>query len=478
MKAKIGLEIHVQLNTQSKLFCSCPTDYRDKDPNTIVCPVCLGFPGSRPRVNKKALDFAISIAEALNCRILPKIFFSRKSYLYPDMSKNFQITQYEVPLARDGFLMINIDGQEKKVRIRRLHLEEDPAKLIHVGGDIMTAEYVLIDYNRSGIPLCEIVTEPDFETPKQVRVFLTKLSAILEYLGVYDSSLEGSMRVDVNVSIKGNERVEIKNMSGFRMIEKALNYEIIRQNNILRQGGRIKRETRGFDESQGITRSLRAKEFEEDYGYIYEPDLTVIEINDEWKKQIQEAMPELPEQRVERFQEEYRLSQYQARVIVYSGKALSNFFEECCRSFKKPRIIARWMITDLLKCLNYQRITIDKSKITVKNFVDFLRLIDQKKITERLGKEIIKEITMTGEHPENYLKRKGLKLVDNKELEKIVKKVLEKNEKAVSDYKSGEEKALEFLIGQVLKETRMTGDPKIIRKIIKARVAQTGQPEE
>ena len=472
MNMMIGLEVHVQLNTKSKLFCSCSTDYRDKKPNSMTCPICLGFPGSKPKINKRAIEYGISIAHALNCEIVPKMFFSRKSYLYPDMSKNFQITQFEVPLGINGYLNINCDGKEKKINISRIHLEEDPAKLIHVGGDITTANYVLIDYNRSGIPLCEIVTKPDFREPREVRDFLTKLSAILEYLEVYDPSLEGSMRVDVNMSIDGGERVEIKNMSGFSKIEKALNYEIIRQKNIIRMGSKVERETRTFDETQGITKSLRTKEFEEDYGYIFEPDLTKIEINENWKNEIKKNLPELPDHLVEKFKENYGLNDYQSKVIVYTGKAFSEFFENCCRLFYKPEIIANWMITHLLKCLNYQGIDIKNSKIKVENFVKFLMMIEEGKINQRFGKEMIKEITTSGEDPENYLKKKHLKMLNKEELEEVVRKILEKNKKAVEDYKSGQEKSIEFLIGQVLKEIKAAGDPQEIRKLIKASVAQ------
>jgi aspartyl-tRNA(Asn)/glutamyl-tRNA(Gln) amidotransferase subunit B len=469
---KIGLEIHVQLNTKSKLFCSCSTDYRDSKPNSSTCPICLGFPGSKPKVNKKALDYGISIAHALNCEILPGMFFSRKSYLYPDMSKNFQITQFEIPLARKGYLLINSNAKEKKIKITRIHLEEDPAKLLHVGGDITTADYVLIDYNRSGIPLCEIVTEPDFSDPKEVREFLVKLSTLLEYLGVYESSLEGSMRVDVNLSIEGGKRVEIKNMSGFAKIEKALNYEVVRQKNVLRKGEKVVRETRGFDEVQGTTKTLRTKELEENYGYIFEPDLTKIEISKEWEDDIKGTLPELPDHLVKKFQKNYGISQYQAKVIVYTGKTFSGFFEKCCDLFDKPQMVAKWMVTHLLKCLNYQGIDIKESKITVENFIKFLRMMDEGKISRRLGKEMIKDITMTGEDPEEYLNKKGLKMVDKGELKKIVDKVLQKNKNAVKDYKTGEEKALDFLVGQVLREIKSAGDPREIREIIQALVAQ------
>jgi len=471
---KIGLEAHVQLKTKSKMFCSCSTNFKDKKPNENTCPICLGFMGSKPKVNKKALDYGISIAHALNCEILPEMFFTRKSYFYPDLAKNFQISQFEVPLGIEGELSINSEGQEKKIRITRIHLEEDPAKLIHIGGDITSAKYVLIDYNRSGMPLCEIVTEPDFSDPKEVREFLTKISAILEYLGVYDSSMEGSMRVDVNISIEGGERVEIKNMSGFVKIEKALNFEVIRQKSVLRNGGKVQRETRAFDENQSITKSLRTKEMEEDYGYIFEPDLTKIEINDEWKNEIKKHLPELPDHMVGRFQEKYELSDYQAKVIIYTGKAFSEFFEDCCELFDKPVIIANWMITHLLKCLNYQGVSIKKSSLSVKNFVKFLKMMDEGKISERLGKEMIKEITLIGEDPEDYLNRKGLKMLNKEKLKEMIKKVLNDNKKAAEDYKNGHEKSMEYLIGQVLREIKAAGNPEEIREIIKALVAQYG----
>jgi aspartyl-tRNA(Asn)/glutamyl-tRNA(Gln) amidotransferase subunit B len=463
---KIGLEIHVQLNTKSKMFCSCSTDYRDAEPNSKTCPICVGFPGSKPKVNKKALDYGISIAHALNCQILPEMFFSRKSYLYPDLAKNFQITQFEVPLGKKGRLKINTNGDEKTINITRIHLEEDPGKLIHISGDITSAKYVHIDYNRSGIPLCEIVTEPDFENPKEVREFLTKLSTLLEYLDVYEPSLEGSMRVDVNISLEGGERVEIKNMSGFGKIEKALNFEIVRQKGILRVGGKVKRETRAFDEEKGITKSLRSKEMEEDYGYIFEPDLTRIEMEDRWKREIKEELPELPDHIVKRYGKDYGLREYQARVIVYTGKTFSQFFEKACELFNKPEMVANWMITQLLKCLNYQSITIRESKMSVQNFIKFLKMMNEGKISKRLGKEMIKDITITGQDPEKYLSEKGLKMVSKEKLEKTVKNVLEKNKKAVEEYKSGNEKVMEYLIGQVLREIKAAGNPKEIRDII------------
>ncbi|MFH8080534.1 MAG: Asp-tRNA(Asn)/Glu-tRNA(Gln) amidotransferase subunit GatB [Candidatus Aenigmatarchaeota archaeon] len=459
MKVMIGLEIHCQLSTKTKLFCSDGIEVAE--PNKNVCPICLGFPGSKPKINKKALDYGIMVALALNCKINKTIFFSRKSYFYPDMAKNYQITQYEIPLAVDGFL----ETEEGKVRIRRIHLEEDPAKLLHVGGDITTAKYVLVDYNRAGVPLLEIVTEPDFTSPKQVREFLEKLSSILEHLGVYDASREASLRVDANISLEGGERIEIKNVSGFADVEKALNYEIVRQKGLLRMNVKIERETRHYDAERRITKSLRKKEYEEDYGYIFDPDLPKIEITDEWIEQIKAVMPELPNDRVKRFISDYGLSEYQAKVIVYTDKYLADFFEDCCKIYNKPPEAAKWIITYLLKSLNWHNISIRESKVKPTEFVEFLELIDKKIITERYAKELIKEYVDTGISPRKIVEGK-LKKIDDATLEEIVEKTVKENSKVVEEYKAGKTKVIEFLIGVVLAKTNKQADPKKIREIL------------
>ena len=462
-KVKMGLELHVHLLTDSKLFCSCPTDYENKEPNEVTCPICLGFPGSKPKVNKKVLDSGIMVAKAINCGISPVMFFSRKSYFYPDMPKNFQITQYEIPLATNGFLEIT----NKKIGITRVHIEEDPAKLVHVGGDITSAQYVLVDYNRSGIPLLEIVTEPDFESTKEIREFLSKLSSILEHLDAYDASKEAALRVDANVSIEGGERIEVKNITGFANVEKALSYEIVRQQNLLTMGMKVERETRHFDADTKTTHTLRKKEAEEDYGYIFEPDLTDVEISDKWIGEMEKQMPELPDARIKRFVKQYKLVERDAKVIVYVDKALADFFEECLKIYKKPIDVGKWIVTDLLKCLNYQGITIRESKVKPKTFVELLGLIDKKEITERLAKEIIKDFVETGKSPKEIVKEKGLSKVEDKELQSIVKKIVKENKKAVDDYKAGNEKAIEFLVGQVLRKTKARADPKVVIELIK-----------
>jgi len=463
MKVKMGLEIHIHLLTKSKFFCSCSTDYEGKEPNENTCPICCGFPGSKPKLNKAVLDAGIMIAKALNCSIAEHMFFSRKSYFYPDMPKNFQITQYEIPLATNGYLEV----LGKKIRIRRVHLEEDPAKLVHVGGDITSAKYVLVDHNRAGIPMVEIVTEPDFESVKEVREFLTKLSSILEHLEVYDPAREASLRVDANISIEGGERVEVKNISGFANVEKALNYEIVRHANLMKMGMRVVRETRHFDAATKTTSSLRKKEFEEDYGYIFEPDLTKIEIDEAWLTKIEKKIPELPDQRVARLVQAYKIPRQQAQVIVCVDKALADFFEKCVGLYKKPKTLARWIVTDLLKCLNYQGIRIRESKVKPRTFVTLLKMIDAHEITERLAKEIIKEYVATGVSPKRIVRTKGLTLVKAEELRKVVQAVIAKNPQAVADIRAGKLKAVQFLIGQVLRAIKARADPKEVEKLIR-----------
>ncbi|MCS7135326.1 MAG: Asp-tRNA(Asn)/Glu-tRNA(Gln) amidotransferase subunit GatB [Candidatus Aenigmarchaeota archaeon] len=459
MRVIIGLEIHCQLATESKLFCKDST--LPAEPNTNVCPICLGFPGYKPKVNKKAIDYGIMVALALNCKINKSMFFSRKSYFYPDMPKNYQITQYEIPLAIDGFLEVG----DSKIRIKRIHLEEDPGKLVHVGGDITSAKYVLVDYNRAGVPLLEIVTEPDFTSPKQVREFLEKLSSILEHLGVYDSSREASLRVDANISLEGGERIEIKNISGFADVEKALSYEIVRQKGLLRMNVKVERETRHYDAERKITKSLRKKEYEEDYGYIFDPDLPKIEITDSWIEQIKEKMPELPDERVKRFVKVYSLPEIQARVLIYTDKYLADFFEECCKIYENPLEVSKWIITYLLKSLNWHHMSIRQSSIKPKEFVELLELIDNGIITERYAKELIKEYVDTGISPKKIVEKKLIRL-DDFQLEKIVEEVIRENSEAVEDFKRGETKAIEFLIGRVLIKTNKQADPKRIREIL------------
>lgn len=466
MSVMIGLEVHCQLNTESKLFCSCEAYPKDASPNTSVCEICLGYPGTKPVLNKKAIDDVISIGLALGCEINKETYFSRKTYFYPDMSKNYQITQYEVPIASSGILEV----LGSKIRIRRVHLEEDPARIIYADGSLETASHVLVDYNRAGTPLAEIVTEPDIKSPKEARAFLENISTILEYLKVYDQSKGATLRVDANISVDGGERAEVKNVTGFENVEKALNYEAVRQQNIVRLGRKMERETRHFDEIAKTTRTLRKKEFEEDYGYIFDSDLPVLEIGEEWIKSIANAMPELPDAAAKRFEGQYSISPYEAKVIVYTGKDFASFFEETCKIYGKPGRVSRWMINYLLKSLNWRSEHISQSKARPDTFAEMLSLIDNGEITERYAKELIKEYADTGMRPSEIAARSGSR-PSSQMLRDIIKKVIKDNAKAAAEIAAGKENALAYLIGRVLKEIGKRGDPKEIARMIREEIS-------
>ncbi|MEM5812551.1 MAG: Asp-tRNA(Asn)/Glu-tRNA(Gln) amidotransferase subunit GatB [Candidatus Aenigmatarchaeota archaeon] len=467
-KVKIGLETHVQLNTQSKMFCGCrnPVNLSEEpEPNTVTCETCLGLPGSKPRANEAVVHSAIKVALALNCRIAKETYFSRKTYFYPDMSKNFQISQYEIPLATGGWMDISLDGKVKRIRLKRLHMEEDPAKLIHIGG--IGGKYVLVDYNRSGIPLIEIVTEPDFESPEEARAFLNKLSMVLEYLGVYDSNSKAVFKSDANISIKGGERVEIKNITGTKEIENALKYEIIRQSNLLKKGEAVSQSTRMWNPEIQATQALREKETEEDYGYIFEPDLTSIEIANEWIGKAKAQIPELPDQKYQRFLEKYEISEKLAESLV-SELDIANLFEEVAKKIQ-PKLAASWIAGYLKKTLNYNGIRWKDSGLKEGWIVSLLKMFESGELTDRNAELVIRKVVEDRLPPEvvmerHKIPRKVLGVSD--EIEQKIMSVLEKNKKAVNDYKSGEEKALHFLIGLCIKETGGSVDAQEIRKVI------------
>ena len=462
MKATIGLEIHVQLDTLSKLFCSCSTDIDDAEPNSVVCPICLGYPGSKPMVNRRALEHGVVIAQALNSKVMHVIRFSRKNYFYPDMSKNFQITQYEVPLAEGGYLLVG----GHRIGITRVHLEEDPAKLVHVGGGITSARETLIDYNRAGVPLVEIVTDPDIGSTEEARDFLKKLSLILEHLGAYDPHKEGSLRVDANVSVEGGNRVEVKNITGFRNVEKALNYEVVRQTSAVNMGMLVVRETRHFDAETGVTSTLRLKEQEEDYGYIAEPDLTQIHIASDWVAALKASMPELPDQRIQRLVGEYGITRFQSDIIVNTGLRMSEFYEESCKLYPDSKNVANWLVTYLLKSLNFEGMSLEESNVRPETFTELLVLIDEETISERLAKELIKDYVKTGKSPRTIVEEKNLALLPVDELRVVVSEVVAENSKAVEDYRSGKAKAAEYLIGQVLRRVRARASAGIVRELV------------
>ncbi len=476
MGVKIGLEIHVQLNTlKTKLFCSTPADYHDKPPNTLVCPVCLGMPGTLPVVNRKAVEAAIMVALALNCEIAPKILFVRKHYFYPDLPKNYQISQYDgpgmFPYARNGWLKISVGGKTKVVRIRRINIEEDPGKITYPTGSMLTSPYSLVDYNRSGMPLLEIVTEPDMETPQEARAFVEKLIAVLDYLGVCDHRKEGAFRVDANVSIDGGARVEIKNIGSAKDVERALEFEIARQRSVVMSGGEVKRETRHWDAVRKVTVPIRVKEVEEDYRYFPDPDLPPIDIPRSWIEEIAKKMPELPDQRIERFIKQYGIDEYRATVLVLN-KRLADLFEECTKSYRDYKKLADWLITDFLRWIKEMNIDLAVKKVEPSAIVKLLKILDEGKISIRMAKELLPKVIAENLDVEEYIKKQGLeKISDIETIKKIVEEVFKENPKAVKDALKNR-KAINYLVGAVMKKTRGRADPQLTIKIIEDKLKE------
>jgi aspartyl-tRNA(Asn)/glutamyl-tRNA(Gln) amidotransferase subunit B len=468
---KIGLEVHCQLtNLKTKLFCGCSSDYRNKEPNSNVCVICLGHPGTLPKPNKKAIEYAIMAGLALKSKINERVLFSRKNYFYVDMNKNFQISMYETksspPICSGGYLDISYEGKIKRIGIRRIQLEEDPARLVHIG-PIDISPYTLVDYNRAGIALLEVVTEPDISTPKEARIFLQKLRSVFEHIGIFDGGLEGAMRCDANISIKEGARVEIKNISSF----KEVNYEILRQMNLISKGEKVLRETRHWDEIRKVTISLREKEEEYDYRYFPEPDILPIHITQELIETIRLKMPELPDERAERFIKLYGIPQYDANILV-SQKALADFFENCVKLFNEPKTISNWIISDLLGILNNRGLEIQETKITPIAMVEMLKMIKDGIISGKIGKIILPEIVETGKMPSQIVKEKNMiRISDEDFIRKIVEEVFMENEKAVKDALINEN-AINFLIGQVMKKTKGRGDPKLVNEIVRNKIKE------
>ena len=466
----IGLEIHVQLNRlQSKMFCGCSTAYQNSEPNTHTCPVCLGLPGSLPVLNRKAVECGIKVGLALNCTIEEETLFYRKNYYYPDLPKGFQISQYDFPLATKGHIMIlGDDGAERDIRINRAHMEEDPGRLVHAG-TIDKAKYTMVDYNRCGMPLLEVVTEPDLCSPKEARTFLDKLKSILEYLDVFDGSLEGSMRVDANISLKGGDRAEVKNISGFKGVEKALSYEITRQKNLQRRNIKVVQETRHFDELRSITVSIRSKVGAHDYRYYPESDLVTLHIAS-WVPGIRATLPELPDTKRERFVKQYALADDHAKSLTSEIK-LANFYEVVAAR-AAPKLAAVW-ITDVLKGeLNYRNLGIDSFR--PEHMVDIVQMLEQKKITEDGAVEIIRSILdKKGGSPEEIVQSMGLGKAGDDAVQKAVREAVAESPAAVADYKAGSERALNFIVGLVMKKTRGKASPGEVHDLVKAEVEKS-----
>ncbi|WP_445475082.1 Asp-tRNA(Asn)/Glu-tRNA(Gln) amidotransferase subunit GatB [Methanococcoides methylutens] len=457
----IGLEVHVQLNKlNTKMFCGCSTKYHDAEPNTHVCPVCLGLPGALPVINRKAVEAAMKIGLALNCDIVEQTQFHRKNYYYPDLPKGFQTTQYDFPIVGDGKVVIEGEDGEHVVRITRAHMEEDPGRLMHMG-TIEKSKGTLIDYNRSGMSLIEIVSEPDMRSPKEARRYLDKLRNILEYLDVFDGSLEGSMRVDSNVSIMGGQRVEVKNISSHKGAERAILFEIMRQKNLLRRGGKVVLETRHFDEARGVTISMRTKEEEHDYRYFPEPDLVPMRVSD-WGPAIQESLPELPDTKRERFISQYGITEMHAKALT-SDIRVADFFEVVA-SKVDPRAAGTWVSDVLRGELNYRDLPI--TSFATEDIIEIIGLVVEEKITEQSAVDVIRTILDVGGSPMDVVKEKGLLKVEGDIVTQAVSETIAENDEAVQDYLGGTEKSLNFLVGQVMKKTKGRADARQARELL------------
>ncbi len=473
-EAVIGLEVHLHLKTRTKAFCGCSTEF-GQPPNSQACPVCLGFPGSLPVLNKVVLDYAIKVGLALNCQIQEYTKFDRKHYYYPDLPKNYQISQYDLPVSKDGFLDIYLEGITKRIRIRRAHLEEDAGKVIH------QESLSLVDFNRTGIPLLEIVTEPDINSPQEAYEYLTSLKNIIEYLDVSDCDMEkGSLRCDANISVrpKGNPdlgiKAELKNMNSFKGVRDALSYETERQIALVNKGGKVVQETRLWDAKSLKTFSMRTKEEAKDYRYFPDPDLPPFIIKEYKINEIKKSIPELPKEKSQRFMKEYGLSEYEARILV-SNKNNADYAEErikaCPGKDKKP--VANWLIGPLAAIASSSSVAISEVKISATDFLELIDLVENKQVISNLtGKAVLEEMASSGKSPSFIIKEKNLaQISDEGALEKEIEAVIKENAKSVDDFKAGKTSALMFLVGQVMKKTGGKANPKVVQDMLKRRLA-------
>lgn len=463
----IGLEVHTELHTKTKAYCGCTTEFGGQ-PNTHVCPVCMALPGSLPHLNKKVVELGIKAGLALNCEITKVSRMDRKSYFYPDTPKNYQITQHEHPLCADGYIEIELeDGSKKKIRIERIHIEEDAAKLLH------TAKRTLVDYNRAGVPLAEIVSRPDLRSAKEAVQYLERLKSILSSTGISDCKMEeGSLRCDANVSImpKGSDkfgtRVEIKNMNSFKALEKAINYEVERHIAAYKNGEEIEQETRRWDDENGVTILMRSKGNANDYRYFPEGDLVTMNIPDSWIEEIRATIPELPHEKAERFIEEYKLSKYDAGVLTLS-MAMAEFFDETAKLSGDPKASANWLMGDISRLLNEKNLGAETLKFKPEDLANLIKLINAGTISNAIGKKVIEEMYVSGKNPKVIVEEKGL-IQNNDEgaILDAVKKVFDENPNVIEDYKSGKTQVLGFLVGKVMKETKGKANPQIVNKLV------------
>jgi aspartyl-tRNA(Asn)/glutamyl-tRNA(Gln) amidotransferase subunit B len=493
-EAVIGLEVHAQMLTDSKIFCGCSTKF-GSEPNTQTCPVCIGMPGVLPVLNKKALEFAIKTGLAMNCRISPYSRFARKNYFYPDLPKGYQISQYELPVCEHGYIEIVVDGAAKKNGITRVHMEEDAGKNIHESASGGGGSYSFVDLNRAGVPLMEIVSEPDIRSPREAVEYMKKLRTILRYLGVCDGNMEqGSLRCDANISIRPvgqkeyGTRTEVKNINSFKFVENALEYEIKRQIKVVEEGGKVIQETRLWDPARGITESMRGKEEAHDYRYFPEPDLVPLTVEQKWIDEIKASLPELPDIKRQRFVSEYGLPEHDADLLV-SEKTLADWFEEAVKLGGQPKAVSNWIMSDLLRLLNAENRSIEDCFLKPDQLVGMLKLIENGTISGKIAKTVFEEmykrinkiatVALGTAYPfdieasaDVIVKEMGLtQISDESEIVKVVDEVIAKHPKEVERFKSGEEKLIGFFVGQVMKLTKGKANPQIVNELLKKKLS-------
>jgi len=468
----IGLEVHTELKTRTKIFCGCRAEF-GAAPNTNVCPVCLGLPGVLPVLNRKVLEYAVRVGVALNCRIANFTKFDRKNYYYPDLPKNFQTSQYDLPIAEHGYLDIEVDGEVRRIGITRIHMEEDAGKLVHSGETITTSDYSFVDYNRTGVPLLEIVSEPDLRTAAEARAYMEKLRSILEYLDVSDCKMEeGSLRCDANVSVRevGAEKlgtkVEMKNINSLRGVERSIEYEAQRQAEALEDGERIVQETRTWDEAAGVTRSMRSKEEANDYRYFPEPDLVPFTITDDYIESARRALPELPDARRDRLMREYELSRYDAEQIT-AKKDIAEYFDMAVGAGGDAKDVANWLMGDFARLANEAQVSAAQAPVQPQQLAGMLAKVHDGTISGKIAKSVFEEMWRTGKDAAVIIEEKGLQQIsDTGALETIIREVIAANPQSVQDFRAGKKKAVGFLVGQTMKETKGKANPQLVNQLL------------
>lgn len=472
----IGLEVHSELKTKSKIFCGCSTQFGSEQ-NTNVCPICLGMPGVLPVINKRVVEFAIRAGLALNCEIQPFSKFDRKNYYYPDLPKNYQTSQFDLPIAVNGYLDVEVNGETRRIGITRVHMEEDAGKLVHSGATITTSDSALVDYNRTGVPLIEIVSEPDMRSPEEAKAYLEKLKSILEYIDVSDCKMEeGSLRCDANISLRPQgttelgTKSEIKNLNSFRSVQRGLEYEVERHTEVLEEGGRIVQETRTWDEVQGVTESMRSKEQAHDYRYFPEPDLVPIVVEQAWIDEIRDSLPELPDARKQRLMNDHGLSAYDAAIITAS-KAMAEYYDDILTYKADAKAAANWLMGEVSKHLNAQGLAITECPVSPEKLAGLLALLDKGTISGKIAKTVFEEMWTTGKDAKAVVKEKGLEQIsDAGEVVAIVDEVLAANPQSIADFKAGKDRALGFLVGQIMKRTKGRANPEMVNNLLRERM--------